>query len=317
MAEVFAGNMSAVYGGKISVRLRVLLVRTWYHYTVSKRSLVSIVIPVYNEIDTIGACLDSIAAQTVQPHEVIVVDNNSTDGTLAVVSRYPFVKIIREERQGVVYARNTGFDAARGDIIGRIDADSVLAPNWVATLQRIFQEQQVDAVSGGVGYHHAPFSRLFDKVDYALRHYLAWALGREVALQGANMALRTSVWRASKKRMCNRGGMHEDFDLGIHVREAGFKTAFRPELFVRIAFRQAGTKWSNFVSYVLLNPGTYAQHHRARRVVMYPVVGLALVFYPILRVLYLGYDEQKDGFSVRTLLRASNEGRVNPATFVD
>jgi len=285
---------------------------------VSKRSLVSIVIPAYNEVDTIGACLDSIAAQTVQPHEVIVVDNNSTDGTLAVVSRYPFVRVLHEERQGVVHARNTGFDAASGDIIGRIDADSVLAPNWVATVWRIFREQRVDAISGGVGYHHAPLSKLFDKIDYTLRHYMAWALGREVALQGANMALRASAWHASKNQMCNHGGLHEDFDLGIHMREAGFRTAFTPELFVRIAFRQASTKWANFMRYVLLSPATYAQHHRARRIVMYPVVGLALFFYPILRLLYLGYDEQKDGFSIRTLLSAtSDDGRVNPATYVD
>ncbi len=282
-----------------------------------KRLTVTIVIPVYNEVDDIGRCLASIAAQTVRPDQVLVVDNNSTDGTVAVAQRYPFVTVLHEARQGVVHARNTGFDAVHGDIIGRIDADSVLAPDWVATVRRIFSSSEVDAVSGSVGYHHAPFAGFFTRIDGGFRRYLAWSLGRELALQGANMALRTSAWRASRKLMCNRGGMHEDFDLSIHLREAGFSTVFEPALQAKVALRQVGGAWSSFAQYVLLSPGTYAQHNRWRRVFMYPVVGIALAFYPLLRVLYLGYDEQKDSFSVRAWLRSNASARVNPATYVE
>ncbi len=282
-----------------------------------KRLTVTIVIPVYNEVDDIERCLTSIAAQTVRPQQVIVVDNNSTDGTVAVASGYPFVTVICEKRQGVVHARNTGFDAAKGDIIGRIDADSVLAPDWVETLQELFADPEIDAVSGSVGYHHAPFARFFSVIDGAFRRYLAWSLGRELALQGANMALRRSAWRASRSLMCNRGGMHEDFDLSIHLREAGFSTVFEPSLQANVALRQVGGTLSSFARYVLLSPGTYAQHNRWRRIFMYPVVGIALVFHPLLHVLYLGYDEQKDGFSVRVWLRATGSSRVNPATYVD
>ena len=282
-----------------------------------KRLTVTIVIPVYNEVDDIGRCLESIAAQTVRPNQVLVVDNNSADGTVAVAMRYPFVTIMHEKRQGVVYARNRGFDAAQGDIIGRIDADSILAPDWVATASRIFSSSNADAISGSVGYHHAPFSSLFSIIDGGFRRYLTWSLGRELALQGANMALRASAWRSSRSLMCNRGGMHEDFDLSIHLREAGFSTVFEPSLQAHVALRQLGGTWSSFAHYVLLSPGTYAQHKRLRRIFMYPVVGIALVFYPLLRTLYLGYDEQKDGFSVRTWLQPRSTGRVNPATFVD
>ena len=50
----------------------------------------SIVIPVFNEQRYIKACLDSIAAQTVKPDEVIVVDNNSTDKTVQIAKKYKF-----------------------------------------------------------------------------------------------------------------------------------------------------------------------------------------------------------------------------------
>src|SRR5689334_10679087 len=98
----------------------------------------SIVIPVYNEAAQLGACLRAIAQQTVKPLEVIVVDNNSTDGTRAVAEAYDFVTVLEEPRQGVVHARSRGFDAARGDIIARIDADSILPADWLANVETVF-----------------------------------------------------------------------------------------------------------------------------------------------------------------------------------
>src|ERR1019366_8076903 len=91
-----------------------------------KHMRVSLVIPAYNEKHHIKACLDHIASQRVVPYEVIVVDNASTDKTAAIARSYDFVTLITEKRQGVVFARDTGFNLARGDIIGRIDADTLL-----------------------------------------------------------------------------------------------------------------------------------------------------------------------------------------------
>ncbi|HET8709171.1 MAG TPA: glycosyltransferase family 2 protein, partial [Candidatus Saccharimonadales bacterium] len=153
-----------------------------------QKSNVSIVIPVYNEADQLAACLEAIAAQTVQPLEVIIVDNNSNDDTVAVAALFTFVRILHEPRQGVVYARNRGFDAARGDIIGRIDADSRLSPDWVANVVTLFQDGALSCASGVVRYHDMSFQRLFNKVDLTLRSWLASQLENEVAMQGANMA---------------------------------------------------------------------------------------------------------------------------------
>ena len=88
----------------------------------------SVVVPVFDEEDTIGDCLTRLAAQFDQITEIVVVDNNSTDGGRAVIDAWcsadPRVRVIDEVRQGLVYARNTGLDAATGDLIARIDADS-------------------------------------------------------------------------------------------------------------------------------------------------------------------------------------------------
>src|ERR1035441_7496265 len=91
----------------------------------------SLVIPAYNEERYLDACLKSVQAQTIQPLEVLVVNNNSNDKTAQVASKYSFVKVLSEKEQGIVHARNKGFNSATGDIIGRIDADTVLPTTWI------------------------------------------------------------------------------------------------------------------------------------------------------------------------------------------
>lgn len=251
------------------------------------------------------------------PDEIIVVDNNSTDDTAAVAAQYSFVRVITQPRQGVVHARNAGFDAARSEIIGRIDADTILPPTWTEQVREIFRTNDAAAVSGGVVYHAVPFARFFSEVDKLCRAYLAWGLGSEVALQGANLALRRKAWQAVRSQLCHKGDMHEDFDLTIHLRAAGFVNLYVPSLVASVTFRQAASSYRDFARYVLLSPGTYAQHRRIRRIVMYPVVGLGLLSFPILHLLYMGYDARTDVFSFGNVFRAGRRIRVNPALFVD
>src|SRR5688572_3020117 len=92
---------------------------------------VSIVIPAYNEENHLRLCLEAVARQTVKPLEVIVVDNNSTDATAAIARSFPFVTLLSEKRQGPQPARDRGYNAAHGEIIGRLDADSIVALDWV------------------------------------------------------------------------------------------------------------------------------------------------------------------------------------------
>jgi glycosyltransferase involved in cell wall biosynthesis len=291
-------------------------VSTWYDYTVSKRLKVSIVIPVYNEASSMERCLRAIAAQTVRPHEVIVVDNNSKDSTVEIAKSFDFVTVLHEPKQGVVHARNTGFDAANGDILGRIDADTVIAPDWVATLLRIFISTDADAVSGSMRYHDVLFPDTWAAVDAAVRRYMAWSLGPEVAIQGANMGIRRTAWTAIRKQLCMKGGLHEDFDIALHLYKQNFHVRYYKTLEASIQYRQAGGSWREFSRYVLLSPRTYAAHQRISRLYMYPVVWFLIGAYPLLYFTYRGFDERTGKFSIRKLIGMKTL-RVNPATFVD
>jgi glycosyltransferase involved in cell wall biosynthesis len=95
---------------------------------------VSVIIPTFNRSGPLGVCLSSLAAQT-YPHarwEAIVVDDGSSDETPATVRRLaaalPLLSLRHEERRGSGPARNTGLEAARGEIVIFLDSDTVAPP---------------------------------------------------------------------------------------------------------------------------------------------------------------------------------------------
>jgi glycosyltransferase involved in cell wall biosynthesis len=278
---------------------------------------VSLVIPVYNEESYLALCLQAIAQQTVRPFEVIVVDNNSTDNTVAIARQFSFVRLLREPRQGVVYAREHGFNAARGEIVGRIDGDTILDPSWIEKTQEVFSDPTVSVATGKVRYHELSLARLANAIDLAARRYLAWRLGRNVATQGANMALRRSTWDHIRGDMCHRRGMHEDYDIAIHATKSGCRVVFDERMVASLGYRLADTDYRQFREYCYIGPRTYFQHGLKSGREMYPVVWLALPCYLPLKLLRSGYDGQLDRFSLKRLFTNSTKPRVNPATYGD
>jgi glycosyltransferase involved in cell wall biosynthesis len=280
------------------------------------KTRVSLVIPVYNEVDRIHDCLSAISRQTVQPYEVIVVDNNSTDGTAVIARAFPFVTVLREKRQGVVYARDTGFNAARGDIIARIDGDTIIANDWIETLQKLFKNDSVDLVTGSVSIREICASKLASRIDLFWRRHLYRRLGSQVGLQGANMALRKQVWLTTRNSLCHQPGIHEDFDIGLHANRAGYTAIFAEEARVSVCHRQLESNFKTFSNYALTSPRTYLNHGAGRGRIMYRVVAFVIIAYPIIFIMARGYDSTIDGFSFAKLFGSSSP-RVNPATFVD
>ena len=272
---------------------------------------ISIVIPVYNEAESIGACLEAISRQTIKPHEVIVVDNNSTDGTAKIAQSYDFVTLLGEKRQGVVHARNRGFNAAKGDIIARIDADTILPADWLKSAQAIFESSEVTAVSGAPHYYDFPLARLADAIDMPLRARLARKLGDTNFLWGANMALRKSAWNNIKRVLCSEKGMHEDFDLAIHLQEHGHKVIYEESLQANVSSRRIDTTFAAYVRYTLVSPKTYAMHGLKSRRHMYSVLAVCWLLYFPARLVYRSYDPQTGSFSVTQLFVAS-ASRVDP-----
>ena len=207
----------------------------------NKPLTLSIVIPAYNEERHIKKCLDSIKYQTVMPDEVILVDNNCTDKTVELARKFDFVTIVKEPKQGIANARDKGFSIASGDIIGRIDVDSKLFPNWVEKLKDSFKDDSISAVTG-LGYTTTTptirgkhilesFMTTFWSRMY---FWIATASMRIVVLWGANMAIRASAWEQIKDKVCKDDELvHEDQDLSLVLAGSGFKAKLIHGLYIR------------------------------------------------------------------------------------
>lgn len=91
---------------------------------------VSVVVPVYNVESYLSACLESILSQTFSDFELLVVDDGSTDGSVALVEAIvdPRLRLIRQENRGLAGARNTGIRHAEGEFIALLDSDDLWLP---------------------------------------------------------------------------------------------------------------------------------------------------------------------------------------------
>ena len=101
---------------------------------------ISVVIPAYNAERTVGKVVEGLREQEPPPDEIIVVDDGSSDGTAGLAERLG-ARVVRTERSGYAGgARNRGWDAATGDVVVFLDADSVPAPGWGTGLARALAE---------------------------------------------------------------------------------------------------------------------------------------------------------------------------------
>lgn len=94
----------------------------------------SVIIPCKNEAGTVEQLLDSIAAQSTLPYEVIVIDSHSQDETAAVAASYKAslpIRVIRAKQKGLAHARNEGAASAKGTMLLFIDADVILPPDFI------------------------------------------------------------------------------------------------------------------------------------------------------------------------------------------
>jgi glycosyltransferase involved in cell wall biosynthesis len=117
------------------------------------RPLISIVTPVLNRVDLIGAALDSVRRAGAVPTEHLVVDGGSTDGTLSLLRNRPGIRLVETPGTGIYDALNLGLHAARGDILCQLNSDDLLSPG---SLERVAEAEAragtADAVRGRALY---------------------------------------------------------------------------------------------------------------------------------------------------------------------
>lgn len=181
-----------------------------------KTPLVSVVIPAYNEEESLPSTLKSLQAQDYQgPYEIIVVDNNSTDRT-ASLARELGARVVPEPRQGISYARQRGFDEAQGELILTTDADARLPRNWISRIVQEFEKHpEAVAVAGAYTFDDGPlFLRTMSYLIYDPVFRLWDSYG------GVNLAVRKEAFRQV-------GGFNlalnfsEDTDLGRRLEKIG------------------------------------------------------------------------------------------------
>lgn len=104
---------------------------------------VAVIVPVYNVVEYLPRCLDSILAQTHTALSIIVVDDGSTDGSGAMADNYATrdsrLKVIHRTHAGVAAARNTGVASVTEPYLTFVDADDYVTPDYVATLLKALQ----------------------------------------------------------------------------------------------------------------------------------------------------------------------------------
>jgi cellulose synthase/poly-beta-1,6-N-acetylglucosamine synthase-like glycosyltransferase len=200
---------------------------------------VSILLPVRDAESTIAECLASLAAQTLADHEVIVVEDGSTDGTaevLAAAARADSrVRVLSTPPRGLVSALNAGLEDVRAPLVARMDADDVADPRRLELQVRALAgDPTLTAVGSRVRLVGAPPGG-----NAGMRAYVAWqnglldhdAIARELFVESPlvhpSVTMRTGPLRALGGY--RETGGPEDYDLWLRAAAAGWRFAKRPE----------------------------------------------------------------------------------------
>jgi glycosyltransferase involved in cell wall biosynthesis len=226
----------------------------------------SIIVPAYNEQDYLPACLEHLLAEVRRcpdPSEVeiLVVDNASIDATAEVARRVPGVRVIHEPNKGLTKARQAGLEAAAGELIGYVDADTRMPPGWIARVLRTFERYpHVVCVSGPYIYYDAKhWQRAMVRLYWILLASPAYWMTRYMVV-GGNFAARRSALEQIGGFDTEIAFYGEDTNIARRLHAAG-KVKFSLRLPMRTSSRRlqeegmtvmAGKYVANFLSEVVL-----------------------------------------------------------------
>ncbi len=213
---------------------------------------ISVIIPAYNEEKYIGKILKSLKSQTTRADEIIVINNNCKDKTVEIAKNHG-VRIIKEEKQGLTFARNRGFDAAKFEIIARCDADTEVPNDWIEKIVFNFNKQEIDVLSGPVIYYDS-FLRFASVIPSCLYFEIIKGLLRgKKHLVGPNMIITKKIWIKVKKFVhLDDSKVHEDLDLSINLNKINAKIGYDHSLVVKTSSRRIiKNPYSFFLEYPL------------------------------------------------------------------
>jgi GT2 family glycosyltransferase len=207
----------------------------------------SVILVNWNGGEVLPRCLDSLAAQTFQDFEVILVDNGSTDGSVeAAEARWPDIRIFRQgQNTGFAAANNLGARHARGQWLALLNNDAFPAPDWLPTLlgaaadhpqftffaSRVLMADDPTRIDGTGDACHV--SGIVWNRQHRLPASLADAQPQEVfSPQGAAAFIRRDVFLEVGGFDETYFSYHEDVDLGFRLRLQGHRCLYVPDALV-------------------------------------------------------------------------------------
>jgi CDP-glycerol glycerophosphotransferase len=205
---------------------------------------IAVVVPVYDVEDYLEACLDSIAGQTVEELDVVMVDDGSTDGSTAIAEEYARrdarFRLVRQPNGGLSRARNTGIEHTRSEFLAFVDSDDVLPRNAYELLLGALDETGSDFATGNVhrlirgGTMQAPFlARTFPRTE--LRTHVTRFKPLLADRTAWNKLWRRSFWDRNGWRF-PEGVLHEDIPIVLpaHFRARSVDVISDPVYYYRI-----------------------------------------------------------------------------------
>ncbi len=184
---------------------------------------ISVVIPAFNSERYIAEALEAVLRQTLQPHEIIVVDDGSTDRTREVVQKFENrVKYIYQDNAGSGKARNTGTRNAKGELIAFLDSDDVWAEDHLEGLCRALVKEPEAALAYGARKWIDKNGNPVKDESGQTRYPSGWIFNE---LFNANYIGSTSAVVARKRALLKVGGFNEspvfrnaqDYDLWLRI----------------------------------------------------------------------------------------------------
>ncbi len=177
---------------------------------------VSVVIPVKDDARHLEVCLAALARQTEAPIEIVIVDNASSDDSAEVARRFGTV-VVEEPAPGIPAAASSGYDAALGAIIARVDADSVPPVDWVQRVRAALEaDPGLSAVTGPGEFPALAAPARWLARTFYMRLYFS-VFGRRLGhppVFGSNFAMTRQAWLAARDRVHRHDPeVHDDLDL--------------------------------------------------------------------------------------------------------
>jgi glycosyltransferase involved in cell wall biosynthesis len=203
------------------------------------RPTVSVVVPTYNRRLSAQQTVECLLRQSLPPHEIIVVDDGSTDGT-AETLRQTFggaIKVLSRKNGGPAAARNCGIREANGDFVAFTDSDCLPDETWLSELLKGFDSPRVAGVGGVVKRADADLVSEYVDAVGMLNPFIQ--NGEVDYLVTANACFRRDVLfeaRLFDERFVKPGG--EDTELSVRVRSLGYELKFNPDAVVLHHHRQ-------------------------------------------------------------------------------